>query len=115
MPLIRFTATPKLPRDLAHLGYKKGDEREMTEDQATRWVRRNVAEYVSDEEVAARANAAAAAVRAAEQKKAADEKAAAEAARAKADADAKARAPQADSPGGADTVPAARPAQGRRA
>lgn len=43
MPRIRFTATPKLPRDLAHLGYAAGTEVDLSEDQAGRWLRRGVA------------------------------------------------------------------------
>lgn len=43
MPRIRFTSDPKLPRDLAHLGYKKGDEVELSDNAAERWLRRGVA------------------------------------------------------------------------
>lgn len=46
MPRIRFIADPKLPRDLAHLGYVKGMEVELSEDQAGRWLRRGVADVV---------------------------------------------------------------------
>lgn len=46
MPRIRFTADPKLPRDLAHLGYVKGMEVDLSEDQAGRWLRRGVADVV---------------------------------------------------------------------
>lgn len=44
MPKIRFTADPKLPRDLEYLGFKKGDIVELPVDQCNRWIRRNVAE-----------------------------------------------------------------------
>ncbi len=37
MPRIRFTATPKLAHDLAHLGYEMGQEHDLPEDQANRW------------------------------------------------------------------------------
>lgn len=43
---IRFTSTPKLPRDLAHLGYAAGVEVDLSDDQAARWLRRGVAEVV---------------------------------------------------------------------
>jgi hypothetical protein len=46
MPRIRFTTDPKLPRDLAHLGYVTGTEIDLSEDQAGRWLRRGVAEVV---------------------------------------------------------------------
>jgi len=46
MPRIRFTANPKLPRDMLHLGYKVGTEVELTVDQCERWIRRKVAVYV---------------------------------------------------------------------
>jgi hypothetical protein len=46
MPRVLFTATPKLPRDIAHLPYVAGYSCDMTEDQAQRWVRRNVARIV---------------------------------------------------------------------
>jgi len=46
MPRVLFTATPKLPSDLAHLPYVAGYSCDMTEDQAQRWVRRNVARLV---------------------------------------------------------------------
>jgi hypothetical protein len=46
MPTIRFTATPELPFDIAHLGYKAGDVLEMNDASARRWVRRGVAVYV---------------------------------------------------------------------
>lgn len=46
MPLVRFTVTPKLPRDLKYLGYEAGTEVDMTNDQANRWLRRGVAEIV---------------------------------------------------------------------
>lgn len=45
MPKIKFTADPKLPRDMAHLGYKSGMEIDLPQDQAERWIRRNVAIY----------------------------------------------------------------------
>lgn len=48
MPRIRFTADPKLPRDLAHLGYRKDTEADLSQDQADRWLRRGVAEIVAD-------------------------------------------------------------------
>lgn len=47
MPRIRFTADPKLPRDLAHLGYSKGVEVDLDPDQCDRWIRRGVAELAS--------------------------------------------------------------------
>lgn len=47
MPTIKFTATPELPFDIAHLGYKAGDVLEMNDASARRWVRRGVAVYVS--------------------------------------------------------------------
>jgi len=53
MPRIRFTADPKLPRDLAHLGYVKGMEVDLSEDQAARWLRRGVAEVIAPEPVMA--------------------------------------------------------------
>jgi outer membrane biosynthesis protein TonB len=43
MPRIRFTVDPKLPRDLAHLAYRKDTEVDLSEDQADRWLRRGVA------------------------------------------------------------------------
>lgn len=46
MPRIRFTADPKLPRDWAHLGFRKGDETDLSDDQANRWLRRGVAVVV---------------------------------------------------------------------
>lgn len=46
MPLVRFTSDPKLPRDFAHKGYKKGQQIDMTQDEADRWLRRGVAEIV---------------------------------------------------------------------
>lgn len=48
MPRIRFTGTPKLPRDMAHLGYVLGTEVDLTDDQANRWLRRGVAEIIPD-------------------------------------------------------------------
>lgn len=48
MPKIKFTAQPKLPRDMEHLGYKKGDVVTLPDDQCERWIRRGVAAYVSD-------------------------------------------------------------------
>lgn len=48
MPRIRFTANPKLPRDLAHLDYRQGTEVDLPSDQADRWLRRGVAEIVPD-------------------------------------------------------------------
>lgn len=49
MPTIIFTADPDLPRDIKHLGYKKGDIVTMADDSCRRWIRRNVAEYVKEE------------------------------------------------------------------
>ena len=49
MPRIRFTADPKLPRDIAHLGYEKGQEVDLSTDQAERWLRRGVAVAVQDQ------------------------------------------------------------------
>lgn len=49
MPRIRFTATPKLPRDMAHLGYHEGTEVDLSEDQANRWLRRGVATVIEPE------------------------------------------------------------------
>ena len=46
MPLVIFTATPKLPRDMAHLPYVAGYSEEMTADRAERWIRRGVARVV---------------------------------------------------------------------
>lgn len=46
MPRIRFTADPKLPNDLKHLGYTMGQEVDLSTDLCERWIRRNVAEYV---------------------------------------------------------------------
>ena len=45
MPKIKFTATPELPRDIAHLGYKKDDVVDMLDASCRRWIRRGVAEY----------------------------------------------------------------------
>jgi len=50
MPFITFTATPKLPRDMAHLAYKKGDVIELSGDSCERWIRRGVAEYTTKPE-----------------------------------------------------------------
>lgn len=47
MPRIRFTVTPKLPRDLQHLGYEAGTEVDLSDDQAGRWLRRGVAVVVA--------------------------------------------------------------------
>jgi hypothetical protein len=41
MPLVRFTSSPKLPRDWANKPYVLGYECEMSQDEADRWVRRN--------------------------------------------------------------------------
>jgi hypothetical protein len=49
MPRIRFTADPKLPRDLAHLEYRKDQEVDLPDDQADRWLRRGVAVVIPDE------------------------------------------------------------------
>lgn len=46
MPRIRFTADPKLPRDLVHLGYRKDAEVDLPDDAANRWLRRGVAVVV---------------------------------------------------------------------
>lgn len=46
MPRVLFTATPKLPRDMAHLPYVAGYSEEMTQDRADRWIRRGVARIV---------------------------------------------------------------------
>lgn len=48
MPRIRFTADPKLPRDLADLGYRNGVEVDLSDDQANRWLRRGVAVVMPD-------------------------------------------------------------------
>lgn len=48
MPRIRFTADPKLPRDMAHLGYQKGAEVDLSPDLCGRWIRRGVAVYVPE-------------------------------------------------------------------
>lgn len=48
MPRIRFTHEPKLPRDLAHLGYCKDMEVDLSDDHADRWLRRGVAVIVPD-------------------------------------------------------------------
>ena len=48
MPRIRFTADPKLPRDLKHLGYRKDTEVDLSQDQADRWLRRGVAVVIPD-------------------------------------------------------------------
>lgn len=45
---IRFTADPKLPRDLKHLGYRRGTEISLPLDQALRWVRRNSAVIIAE-------------------------------------------------------------------
>lgn len=45
MPRITFTATPKLPRDMAHLAYKQGDVVDLPTDGCERWIRRGVAVY----------------------------------------------------------------------
>ena len=48
MPRIRFTADPKLPRDLAHLAYRKDQEVELSADLCDRWLRRGVAILLLD-------------------------------------------------------------------
>lgn len=48
MTRIRFTADPKLPDDLAHLGYRRGTEIDLSDDQANRWLRRGVAEVIAE-------------------------------------------------------------------
>lgn len=45
---IRFIVTPKLPRDLAHLGYVLGTEVDVREDEANKWLNRGVAEAIPD-------------------------------------------------------------------
>ena len=47
MPKVKFVQEPKVPRDFAHKGYKKGWEGEMSLDEANRWLRRGVVEIVS--------------------------------------------------------------------
>jgi hypothetical protein len=47
MPRIQFTADPKLPADMRHLGFKKGMTVELSEDHCERWIRRNCATYVT--------------------------------------------------------------------
>lgn len=47
MPRILFTFDPKLPRDWAHLAYRKGTEIELSVDQCERWIRRGVAVYAA--------------------------------------------------------------------
>ena len=49
MPKICFVADPKLPRDMLHLGYRKGTEVHLPADKCERWIRRNVAVLVRDE------------------------------------------------------------------
>ena len=51
MPRIRFTADPKLPRDIAHLEYRKDIEVDVSLDEANRWLRRGVAEMIADQVV----------------------------------------------------------------
>lgn len=47
MPKIKFTVTPTLPHDIAHLAYAAGQEVEFERaDSAARWVNRGVAVYV---------------------------------------------------------------------
>lgn len=53
MPTIKFTATPELPFDIAHLAYKAGDVLEMSDASARRWVRRGVAVYWTADKQAA--------------------------------------------------------------
>lgn len=48
MPRIRFLSTPKIPRDLAPLDYKEGDEVDLPQDQADRWLVRGIAVVVPD-------------------------------------------------------------------
>lgn len=45
MPEIKFTATPELPRDIAHLAYKAGDVVDLPDDSCRRWIRRGVAVF----------------------------------------------------------------------
>lgn len=45
MPTIKFTATPELPFDIAHLDYKAGDVVDLPDASCRRWIRRGVAEY----------------------------------------------------------------------
>jgi hypothetical protein len=47
MPTIRFTRQPKLPRDLAHLGYQAGQVVSVTDNEAQRWLNRGVAVVVT--------------------------------------------------------------------
>lgn len=47
MPRVLFTADPKLPSDIAHLGYRKGMEVDLSEDAANRWLRRGVATIIA--------------------------------------------------------------------
>jgi hypothetical protein len=48
MPRIKFTTDPKLPRDIAHLGYRKGVEVDLSADLCERWIRRGAAVYVPE-------------------------------------------------------------------
>ena len=48
MPTILFTADPKLPRDLAHLGYRAGMTVDLPADQCERWIRRGVARHAAE-------------------------------------------------------------------
>lgn len=48
MPQVRFIQEPKLPVDFKYKGYTKDKMYEMTQDEADRWVRRGVAEIVSE-------------------------------------------------------------------
>lgn len=47
---IRFTVTPKLPRDLAHLAYTVGTEVDVRDDEADKWLNRGVAEIIPAEQ-----------------------------------------------------------------
>lgn len=49
---IRFTVTPKLPRDLAHLAYTVGTEVDVRDDEADKWLNRGVAEIIPAEQPA---------------------------------------------------------------
>jgi hypothetical protein len=48
MPKIIFTATPDLPRDIVHLGYRKGHVVKLSPDSCQRWIRRGVATFFVD-------------------------------------------------------------------
>lgn len=52
MPRIKFTEEPKIPRDMAHLGYRKGLEFNVTDQEANRWLGKGCAEIVPNEKPA---------------------------------------------------------------